>query len=115
MTAPSLYWLRQDLRLADNPALSAAAAQGPVIFLHVLEDQSPGEWRMGGATRWWLHHSLADLGQRIEVVPRIGAVHVLDGVAPEVHVAGQVPDCAHQGALFFRQFQPLRAHLVPLD
>ena len=28
MTTPSLYWLRQDLRLADNAALTAAAAQG---------------------------------------------------------------------------------------
>ena len=39
-------------------ALTAAAAQGPVIFLYVLDDETPGEWKLGGASRWWLHHSL---------------------------------------------------------
>ena len=59
MTSPALYWLRQDLRLIDNAALTAAAAQGPVVFVYVLDDDTPGEWRTGGAGRWWLHHSLA--------------------------------------------------------
>ncbi len=53
----ALVWFRQDLRLADNPALCAAAASGrPVVALYVLDDTLP--WSMGGASRWWLHHSL---------------------------------------------------------
>ncbi|WP_233205108.1 cryptochrome/photolyase family protein [Alkalicaulis satelles] len=55
-------WFRQDLRLSDNPALLAAAASGaPVICVYVLDDVSPGVWKRGGASRWWLHHSLASL------------------------------------------------------
>ena len=62
MTAPSIVWLRHDLRLADQPAFAAAAAEGPVVPLYVLDDETPGTWAIGGAQRWWLHHSLAALG-----------------------------------------------------
>ncbi len=59
---PAILWLRNDLRLADNPALVAAAATGrPVLPLYVLDDETPGRWRTGGASRWWLHQSLASL------------------------------------------------------
>ena len=63
MVSPAIVWLRQDLRLADNPALSAAAASGrPVVPVFVLEDESERPWPLGGASRWWLHRSLAALG-----------------------------------------------------
>ena len=64
--APCLVWLRQDLRLADNPALAAAVASGrPIVALHVL-DETPGDpWPLGGASRWWLHQSLKALGADI--------------------------------------------------
>jgi len=52
MTAPVIVWLRQDLRLTDHAAVTAAAAQGPVLFLYVLDDDTPGDWRIGGASRW---------------------------------------------------------------
>ena len=66
MTAPSLLWLRQDLRLHDQPALVAAAAEGPVIPVYVLDDDGPGDWRIGGAQRWWLHGSLKSLAADLE-------------------------------------------------
>jgi deoxyribodipyrimidine photo-lyase len=58
----TLVWFRQDLRLADNPALCAAlAGGGPVValYLHAPGEEAP--WAAGGAARWWLHHSLANL------------------------------------------------------
>lgn len=66
---PVLVWFRRDLRLADNPALLAAAASGrPLLPVFVLDDETPGNWAPGAASRWWLHHSLAslrrDLGER---------------------------------------------------
>ncbi|HEU5265792.1 MAG TPA: deoxyribodipyrimidine photo-lyase, partial [Jatrophihabitans sp.] len=33
----SVLWLRRDLRLHDHPALHAAAADGPVVALFVLD------------------------------------------------------------------------------
>jgi deoxyribodipyrimidine photo-lyase len=56
-----ILWFRQDLRLADQAALRAAVAAGPVIPIYILDDAAPGAWAMGGASRWWLHHSLARL------------------------------------------------------
>ena len=66
MPAPVLLWLRQDLRLHDQPAFAAAAQQGPVIPVYVLDDETPGNWRIGGAQRWWLHHSLESLAATLE-------------------------------------------------
>jgi deoxyribodipyrimidine photo-lyase len=64
----TIVWFRQDLRTRDNPALAAAASRGAVIPIFILDEFSSGlQWRLGGASRWWLHHSLAalrnDLGQ----------------------------------------------------
>jgi deoxyribodipyrimidine photo-lyase len=59
---PIIVWLRQDLRLADQPALAAATATGrPVLPVYVLDSEIGGRWRLGGASRWWLHGSLAAL------------------------------------------------------
>ncbi len=65
MTAPVLLWFRQDLRLSDQAALAAAAAEGPVIPVYVLDDDAPRQWAMGGASRWWLHRSLANLDKAL--------------------------------------------------
>ncbi|WP_394941597.1 cryptochrome/photolyase family protein [Psychromicrobium sp. YIM B11713] len=62
----SLVWLRNDLRIEDNPALSAACDQGEVLVLYVLEDESAGIRPLGGAARWWLHHSLSELAARLQ-------------------------------------------------
>lgn len=56
----SLYWLRQDLRVSDNPALSAALRAGPTVAVYVLDEVDP--WKWGAASRWWLHRSLVALG-----------------------------------------------------
>jgi len=60
-----LYWFRQDLRLADLPALEAAVQTGePVVPVYIHDPAM----RPGAASRWWLHHSIAaldrDLRQR---------------------------------------------------
>lgn len=61
MTAPNILWFRRDLRLSDQAALIAAVAAGPVIPVFILDDDTPKHRRMGAASRWWLHHSLASL------------------------------------------------------
>ena len=89
MSTANLLWLRQDLRLHDQPALIAAAEAGAVIPVYVLDDETPGHWRIGGAQRWWLHHSLAALDKALRakgsrlILRRGAAVDVLNRLLEE--------------------------------
>lgn len=64
MTA--ICWFRQDLRLEDNPALYAAAQEGSLLLIYILDDENAKQYAMGGASRFWLHHSLDSLQKRLE-------------------------------------------------
>ena len=58
----AVLWFRQDLRLADLPALCAAHRDAqPLAPIYVRDDHAAGQWAPGGASRWWLHHSLRSL------------------------------------------------------
>lgn len=62
----AILWFRRDLRLADNPALLDAVAQCErliPLYIHCPHEASP--WQEGGASRWWLHHSLAALDRAL--------------------------------------------------
>jgi len=37
-----------------------------VVCVYVLDDETPKHRKMGGASRWWLHHSLASLSRSLE-------------------------------------------------
>jgi len=102
--SPSLVWFRQDLRLQDNPALEATLARGgPVIPVYVSDDATEGKWAMGGASRWWLHQTLAALdaslrerGSRL-VIARGDSAAVLRGLVREMGA----------GAVFWnRRYEP---------
>lgn len=56
-----IVWFRQDLRVADNPALYHAAQNGDVLPIYILDDANAGDYKMGAASRVWLHHALEDL------------------------------------------------------
>jgi deoxyribodipyrimidine photo-lyase len=62
----TIIWFRQDLRLSDNPALVEAAKNKTVLPIYILDDENAGDYRMGGATRWWLHYSLASLKKSLD-------------------------------------------------
>ncbi len=87
---PAIVWFLDDLRLADNPALSAAAKSGaPLIAVYILDDETKGVRPLGGAARWWLAGSLRALGEALEkldlpLVLRSGpAKKVLDAIVKE--------------------------------
>ena len=62
----AVVWLRQDLRLADNPALAYACEHyDRVLPVYIWDPAGEGAWPPGGAARWWLHHSLAALDRRL--------------------------------------------------
>ncbi|WP_457974282.1 cryptochrome/photolyase family protein [Arthrobacter sp. D1-17] len=92
----TIVWLRDDLRLDDNPALAAAASgPDPVTVVYILDEDSPGMRPLGGAARWWLHHSLAALSADLEsrgsrlLLRRGAAQDVLRGLAEET-AAGSI-------------------------
>lgn len=67
MNEAIIFWFRQDLRLKDNPGLHAAIASGKALIpVYILDDESPSQWRLGQASRWWLHHSLSALNKELK-------------------------------------------------
>ena len=63
---PIIYIFTNDLRLSDNPGFYQACQSGyPVLPCFILENKTPELWALGGASRWWLHHSLAALQESI--------------------------------------------------
>ena len=81
--APTIVWLRHDLRIADNAALTAAVRRGqPVVAIFILEDDERVSRPIGAAGRWWLHGSLSRLG---DALARRGSQLLLRrGSAPDV-------------------------------
>ena len=58
----TIVWLRQDLRLDDNPALFHATESGAeVIAVYIWAPEEEGSWMYGGASKVWLHFSLQSL------------------------------------------------------
>lgn len=75
MTAASdhvtLVWFRDDLRVGDHEALSAARSDGRVIGVWIREKRDAdglGPRPLGGAARWWAHESLAVLEAELEAL-----------------------------------------------
>lgn len=92
MQGPAIVWFRQDLRLADNAALAAASRTGAAILpVYILDDFNAGEWLMGAASRWWLHHSLTSLDHSLQGHLRCfrgTADDILPRLAAEVDASG---------------------------
>lgn len=57
----SLFWFRQDLRLLDNPGFLEASRLGKVLPIYILDDLSPSPFKIGSASRIYLHHALKAL------------------------------------------------------
>lgn len=101
---PVIVWFRQDLRLADNRALSAAIdSQAPLVCVYVLDDDTPGPWKIGAAQRVYLHHSLqalqAGLSER-------GAILVLRRGDARTIIPDLVAEIGAQSVFWNRQYEP---------
>ena len=98
--SPAIAWFREDLRLADNPALRAGVDSGRhLLCISVFDDASAGLRAPGGASRWWLHPSLAALGAALE--KRGGRLDIFRG--PAADVISRVVRETGAGALFWNR------------
>jgi deoxyribodipyrimidine photo-lyase len=76
---PAIVWFRDDFRVADHPALhAAAAARRPLVCLYIHEETRP----LGGAARWWLHGSLQSLHDSL--AKRGGTLTILCGASADI-------------------------------
>jgi deoxyribodipyrimidine photo-lyase len=99
-----LLWFRQDLRLADNPALTEALRHGgPVIPVFLWAPEEEGAWPPGAASRWWLHHSLAALGAELE--KRGSRLIVRRGPAAEA-LRGLIAESGASAVFWNRRYEP---------
>lgn len=106
----TVIWLREDLRLKDNPALHFAASKGDVYPVFIYPKG------LGAASYWWLHHSLTSLSNDfsklgIKLILRTGdAAEVLADICREVSAVNLVwnrvysPSGVEQGGLVKERF-----------
>jgi len=100
----ALVWFRNDLRLDDNLALNAAcAAADRIVPVFILDDAAAGAWKPGGASRWWLHHSLTSLARDLKA---LGAALVLRRGPAEERISELAAEVEADQVHAARSFEP---------
>ena len=96
---PVIVWFRRNLRLHDNPALCAAAESGrPVVAAYISDALDAG-----GASRWWLHHSLSSLDAALQ---QHGAGLIIRSGNPIDLLPGIVEATGAETVFFSRRYEP---------
>ena len=100
----TIIWFRRDLRLQDQAAVLAAVRRGhAVVPVYILDDDTPRHRRMGGASRWWLHHSLVSLDESLR---KLGSRLILRR-GPAAQVLGQLArECKASAIHCLRHHEP---------
>ena len=101
MTVPvSIMWFRQDLRVKDNPALNAACDMGKIVPIYIYDDTAPNGREPGGASKWWLHHSLSSLNKRLN-----GHLQIFKG-DPQTLIPNLMKSFNAKGIFWNRCYEP---------
>ena len=72
MSQLAIVWFRNDLRIADNPALYEAAKSTTVLPIYIFDDVNSGIHQPGAASKVWIHHSLMSLNRSLMNLDRSG-------------------------------------------
>ncbi len=100
--SPVVVWFRSDLRIGDNPALSAAIASGrPVLPIFILDETSADLRALGGASRWWLHGALESLSRDLA---KCGATLVFFRGQSDEIIAKLVAETGTKSVLWNRRY-----------
>lgn len=101
---PVILWFRQDLRLADNPALNHAVETGrPVLPLYIL-DQGASAVPAGAASLWWLDKSLRGLDASLR---RLGSRLILRRGDSEAELRRLIDETGADTVFLNRRFEPV--------
>jgi deoxyribodipyrimidine photo-lyase len=96
---PVLLWFRRNLRLSDNAALNAAVESGrPVIPVYIEDSQD-----RGGASRWWLHHSLSSLDRDLR---QLGSSLLIRSGEPQKILAELAVQTGARALYYARRYEP---------
>ena len=96
----AIHWFRQDLRLSDNPALTAASNKANILPIYILDDTVNHDESMGAASKWWLHHSLAKLDASLD-----GSLNIYKG-DPKQILLDLVSQYSVSGLFWNRCYEP---------
>lgn len=84
----NIVWLRNDLRVEDNPALKEALEDGlPLMPLFIMCEKDMEPWSYGKSARWWLHYALKDLEKDLQKIRQQLRIIKTDYSAVEVFKA----------------------------
>jgi deoxyribodipyrimidine photo-lyase len=103
MTKIAIAWLRNDLRVSDNPALSAAVRASDKVIALYIHEATDGIRPPGAAARWWLHQSLAALAD--DLAERGIALQVASGDT-ETCVLRAVSEHKAEAVFWNRRYAP---------
>ncbi len=62
----AIIWFRQDLRLADNPALVEAFKCEKILPIYIFDTTLPQNEKLGSASKCWLHYALESLEKSLQ-------------------------------------------------
>jgi len=74
-----------------------------VVPAYILDDETPGRWRIGGAQRWWLHHSLERLD---EAYRRLGSRLILRRGKADIELARLAEEVGARRVHATRHYEP---------
>lgn len=103
----AIVWFRDDLRVADNPALHAAIRHGRVVPVFIWSPGEEGDWPAGGASRWWLHQSLQSLEQQLR---KLGSRLIIREGSSRANLRELVESTGASAVFWNRRYEPAAVH-----
>jgi deoxyribodipyrimidine photo-lyase len=99
-----LVWFHNDLRLSDNLALNLACQSGKgVIPIFIWSSDEANDWHLGGAAKWWLHHSLESLSLDLK---KIGSGLIIKKGQTKTNISKLIEDHNVSEIFMNRRFEP---------
>lgn len=104
MTDTAIVWFRQDLRVEDNPALyEACEKHASVLPVYIWSPEEESPWAPGGASKWWIHHSLKALQQDLK---KIGLDLVIRTGDSQKQLESLIQETSAKAVYWNRRYEP---------